>query len=514
MRITRMNIRNLKSYEDSGTLEFGPINVIVGRNNSGKSVLLRGIHLIQTGSLFQPSDARFRQNTVQVDLELEDVDVLKYWPDSRSSLSGWGNAEIVISGINPQTYAGPTVTLAVGQESIAPGQIANKEPSNLIYPFLAKRKVTAFDQVVDAGKTSAITSNLQNLVSKVQRISTVGHPSEPEYTDLCQQVLGFRVTTHASPGGQQAGIHVGKFDYIPIENMGDGIPHLLGLVTDLCIADGNVFLIEELENDIHPEGLKALLRVIVEKSVNNQFFVSTHSNIVLRWLGGAPGARVFLTSLESGPGEVPSSVVTEVPATAHARGEILTQLGYELQDFDLWDGWLFLEESSAERLIRDQLVPLFAPGLSRLRTIAVGGTSKAEPTFEDFNRLFRFTHLEERYRNRAWVMLDGDAPGRDAIAGLQARYRDWQPAQFGTWGAEDFEAYYPTHFKDQAKAALALKGDSKRNAKRELLNEVLGWCKKTDEGTRRASFEASAHEVIEVLRKIEDALAKIGGGTV
>jgi predicted ATP-dependent endonuclease of OLD family len=65
------------------------------------------------------------------------------------------------------------------------------------------------------------------------------------------------------------------------------------------MADGNLFLVEELENDIHPEGLKAILDVIVEKSSSSQFIVSTHSNIVTKYLGSAPGAKVSKASSRS-----------------------------------------------------------------------------------------------------------------------------------------------------------------------------------------------------------------------
>jgi hypothetical protein len=57
--------------------------------------------------------------------------------------------------------------------------------------------------------------------------------------------------------------------------MGEGIPHLLGLINDLCLAENKLFLIEEPENDIHPKALKRLLDLIIQKSQSNQFVIST-----------------------------------------------------------------------------------------------------------------------------------------------------------------------------------------------------------------------------------------------
>ncbi|RZK14344.1 MAG: ATP-binding protein, partial [Flavobacterium sp.] len=98
-------------------------------------------------------------------------------------------------------------------------------------------------------------------------------------------------------------------------------------------------LIEEPENDLHPTALKALLDLVVESSADNQFVVSTHSNIVLRHLGAENSARVYQVSTEFGV--LPTTARFElVDATPDARLAALGNLGYSLTDFELWDGWL------------------------------------------------------------------------------------------------------------------------------------------------------------------------------
>jgi hypothetical protein len=152
------------------------------------------------------------------------------------------------------------------------------------------------------------------------------------------------------------------------------------------------------------------------------------------------------------------------------------------------------------------LVPWFAPTLRRVRTVPAGVTSKAGPTFEDFNRLFRFTHLEERYRNCAWVVTDGDVQGKELIEDLRARYcPPWYEDRFRRWSSENFEEYYPARFDEPVSAALALSGRAKRDAKRELLHEVLAWCEQEPE-LARGEFEASAEEVAAFLREVEAVL--------
>ena len=50
------------------------------------------------------------------------------------------------------------------------------------------------------------------------------------------------------------------------------------------------------------------------------------------------------------------------------REDLLAHLGHELYDYGLYDGWLILEEASAETIIKDYLINWFVPALAgRLR---------------------------------------------------------------------------------------------------------------------------------------------------
>jgi hypothetical protein len=188
--------------------------------------------------------------------------------------------------------------------------------------------------------------------------------------------------------------------------------------------------------------------------------------------------------------------------------DVLRELGYELNDFNLWDGWIFLEESSAERIIRDQLIPWFAPRLvQRVRTIAADGNTNVEPTFDDFHRPVRFTHLEPAYRGRAWVVIDGDERGQAIVARLREKYgATWDASRFRTLSEANFEAYYPPRFADERTAALA-EPDARgqRERKRALLEKVRGWIEE-DPDQARAEFEASAAEIIQILGTITTEL--------
>ncbi|WP_326946658.1 hypothetical protein OG439_46260 [Amycolatopsis sp. NBC_01307] len=180
-------------------------------------------------------------------------------------------------------------------------------------------------------------------------------------------------------------------------------------------------------------------------------------------------------------------------------------MGYELFDFDLADGWLLLEESSAQAIIRNYLIPWFVPRLARIQLVSAGGVGKVEPAFEDFRRLFLYAHLEKHYQGRAWVVVYGDELGKKTIQSLRTAYKSWSDDHFQTWSEEDFERYYPPRFASEMQRVLALSHREKREPKRRLLEQVKTWCEANADEAKR-EFEQSATEVIEFLRKIDARL--------
>jgi predicted ATPase len=510
MKIVSISLENWKSFAATGEIALDSINVFVGRNNSGKSAILRAIQIMQEGA--DPTAAEIRLGTngparITVKLASENfaVDAQKYFSQT---IGGPRIDEPVALEITLSSGNAFEMATRTNDNSYGARRIPADDQHNFIYTYLSKRKVNAFEEAINSRRTSAVEPDLRNLNAKVDRLASSNYEGFEEYSLLCARVFGqdFKIGTFASANGHQSGISVGRFGNIPLELMGEGVSSQLGLITSLCMADGHLFLVEEPENDIHPESLKALLEIIIEKSANNQFIVTTHSNIVTRYLGAASHSKVFAVDATFSPNTVPTSTIREIGRAPEARIAVLRQLGYELSDLDLWDGWLILEESSAEFIIRSYLIPWFAPRLGRIRTVAAGGTSKVEPLFNDYNRLFLFAHLEPQYRGRAWVIVDGEPSGNDAIDRLKKAYKNsWPEEHFRTFSEADFEKYYPQRFQGDASEALGKTGQAKRDAKKELVKRVADWCDANTE-TAMAEFGESAREVVDLLKEIERSL--------
>ena len=129
--------------------------------------------------------------------------------------------------------------------------------------------------------------------------------------------------------------------------------------------------------------------------------------------------------------------------------------------------------------------------------------------FEDFREMFLFAHLEQIYRDRAWIIVDGDQAGKDLVGKLQRNFPSWPSSHFKHWNHEQFEQYYPAEFSDQVNAVFGIQDiRQRREAKKDLLDRVIEWIEQ-DTGRARIEFEQSAGEVIAVLQEVESELKNI-----
>jgi uncharacterized protein YdaT len=294
------------------------------------------------------------------------------------------------------------------------------------------------------------------------------------------------------------------------------VPHMVGLIIHLLKAEKRLFVIEELESGINPEPLKLLLEEIKRsaKERQNQFLISTHSNVVLQSLASEEDCKIIeVIQAQVQPGEIPESSCIEIDKEdVEARRRILMNLGYSLADSDMFDGWLILEEASAETVIRKFLIPQFAPKLINvLGIIATKGYDRVENQFTALEQNFLYLHLTPAYKERIWVIIDAGEDEKKIIERLQEKFRSWSPDHFDQFSEHDFEKYYPTCFQDEVERIFSSRENSKeakkrrQDEKKKLLTKVMKWIEE-DISRARKEFEASAQEVIDKLKNIESRL--------
>jgi len=502
MKFNSLQLINLKSFKDTGLINLSNgINIFIGNNNAGKSTIISALYELQNPK-FSNKDIRIGTNSSKVSIGIDDDSFIKYYYESvnldfKTIYNKFHNNILIIYELFKSSAISPVLSLSNTNQRSKIEKFSTSEPYNYFYLFLAKRKVPSLSEIINEVTAKTVTDNLINLNSKIDRILSPQLLSNKEFNEVCLEILGFPISSFPSQNGKKAGITIDNYNNIDLENMGEGTANLLGLIVDLCFAENKIFLIEEPENDIQPNALKKLLNFILKKSSSNQFFITSHSNIVIKYLGADSNSKIFNLDL-SIEQNIPTSTINEV-RSYEERVNSLEKLGYELYDFDLWRAWLILEESSAETLIREYFIKWYCPGLfNKLRTISARGKDRVENVFDDFERLFTFIHLEPAYKNKAWVVVDNNA--KDIIERLRRKYKTWPEESFLYFDKSDFEEYYPSVFNDRIKSALT--SQNKQKEKLELLMEVIEWIKE-DETMAKKEFSSSAAEIIEILKKIE-----------
>lgn len=496
MRIRSLRVTNFKSIADTGDLPMGRINLLVGANNVGKSSLLMAIYSLQEGSSsLGTTDETIRIGAADAEL-IGTVEAVSEgpWKDRVEPDTNQSNFALAIR-------RGNSFQITIGKTAFT--QIPGNEPDAWIYPTLSRRKVYQYDRTIDQAKERSVLPTAQNLTSKVQRASSTGYEGETEYRAACHEMLGFVPIVVSATDGQRIGRRVGQSDSIPIEQMGEGVHSIVGQLCALSLARNKLFLIEELENDLHPNALKALLQLVAQSSEHNQFIISTHSHIVVSLLAGLEDTKVYRVSSEMGSDQLERTKFDLLGDDPSERMALLRDLGYELADFGLFDAWLILEESSMERLIHDHLVPWFAPNLNgRLRTVAADGVNDVKPRFSAYRRLFTYAHLEVAYRRRAWVLVDGDDAGKKVVDELRRSYEtSWEPSHFVHAEFEALETKYPTELAEEY-ARITVVGRDRQDAKKKLLDKLLAWINNDEDRAREWAAE-SLPEVVRLLQSID-----------
>lgn len=445
MKIIAIEIENVRGFQKIPKLDLSEtINIFIGPNNAGKSTILNSIYQIQRRVL-NKEDITLGNTIGKIILYSKNYN-LQHGPNITPI------KKLIFRLENNQRHwcnlnSSKEFNLELFHEF---------EPYNVIYPYLSKRKVGNYVDTINEQNANSVTGNFTNLFSKIDRLSTPQFlPGNDLYINACNSILGFEISTLAKANGKQAVYFIHNTEHIPLTAMGEGVASVLGLITDLCVAENKIFLIEEPENDIHPKALKALLNLIIERSSSNQFFISTHSNIVMKYLGGIADSKIFNVNNNNRDTVKPKlfiSTVNEIPKNPEIRRQVLEDLGYDFFDFDLWKGWLFLEESSAEVIIREYLIDWFVKPLkNKLKTFSAGGSSSVLPKFEDFDRLFIFLHMEPVYKNKVWVIIDAGEEEEKIINKMKDKYSKsgWIKSNFSQFKHHDFENYYPKEFQEK-----------------------------------------------------------------
>ncbi len=335
--LNSLEIKNFRALEDFKVAKLGRVNLIVGKNNSGKSTVLEALRIYAGNaypklleSIAASHDEKYKQEFTILDepdtsiVPFEDLFTGRQLPDDET--------EIIIGESTSSDQAlhlchrfnvdrEERVTDAEGKTHISKSgdyvtklsfidwtneQISDDYgrvrevllvvKNNMSFPIylnsrtldLASLNIRFFSKKFGATKCSFIPTQLVSIDELAQEWSNI---VGTEYEDVAKQALRIilpefqEIYFVPNTSSANESKHIAKVKLpnlprpVPLKSLGDGMIRILQLALKLVSAQGGFLLIDELENGLHysiQEQVWAWLFEVAER-LDIQVFATTHS---------------------------------------------------------------------------------------------------------------------------------------------------------------------------------------------------------------------------------------------
>ncbi len=186
-------------------------------------------------------------------------------------------------------------------------------------------RIDAFRRISEAGTNSLCGAGLIKELRKLQS-PELGHYENGKkrfttITDFMRAILNEPEARLEIPAEKDEIYVIIRGKVLPLDSLGTGIHELIILAAAVTIVDRTVFLIEEPEIHLHPELQKKFTQYILEKT-NNQYFVSSHSNAFF----DQPNVNVYRCWLSD------QGTQCQLASCASDKHALLLDLGYRPSD--------------------------------------------------------------------------------------------------------------------------------------------------------------------------------------
>ena len=309
--LSRLGICNFHGLKELSLASAARVNLIVGRNDSGKTSLLEAIRILLTGDprhLRRPRRNPFERKS----LDLEQAYRLAFHQAySGDPIQITGNVgESVLS-------AKANIIKVFDEEILPPDPDSDEDPSEATESLLQPGHEIVVEIRADNGAVATIKQLLRDkMVGRSQRHFSGGtFPDIPplvwlgtnraevwsharRYSDLYRtggspllldllkdiepRLQGLVVLTDRSETGLSNAVlevDLGLGNTLPLESMGDGFSSTIALLSAIGASKGGLCLIDEVENGIHYSLLTQIWRSVSEAAIryNAQIWATTHS---------------------------------------------------------------------------------------------------------------------------------------------------------------------------------------------------------------------------------------------
>lgn len=323
MYLSKICVKNYKSFRDSGDIEFKPgINIIVGQNNSGKTALLEAFEISTPSKPNVKLRDISKQSQTELTISISSEDT-KFFPDKVVLPQDSGKNTVNVESLFNSFFSKGGEIKDVRIEG-------NHDLSDVLYPtekgnnlaYILERFINAGNEIYYrhtslTGSDKCFWNNLfDDFANKTYRFKAerpnLGVSSKGVSTDLdsvgsllAQVLLNLQsrnrslydsyiehirqvlpsikwVSSFPIQGGEKNETMVWTLsekeeDAIPLSECGTGIGQVLAILYVVVTSkEPRIILIDEPNSFLHPAASKKLIQILNEFP-QHQYFISTHS---------------------------------------------------------------------------------------------------------------------------------------------------------------------------------------------------------------------------------------------
>ncbi len=310
--IMKLELENWRGIKRGVIEGFQRINVLVGRNNSGKSSVLEAILLFNQSAEKLLLQRRPKQGWI-------DFIFIGQQNGARVKVHTiWGTAERLIKA------DGASPVMVVGN-----------------FPESHSKLMATFDKVVLIDDRQLSEPNLDEwysqLLAREQRLDKEWIRLVNETYGLCVEYLT-RMRFPTFPTGESperlvAVLGEPENRAVAVEWLGDGVRLGMTILAAGLATEGGIMLLEEPENHQHPSALFALARSLVKLSQEhgNQIFTTTHSREWMQALLKAATELEFVGALKFFHLQILPDGNLWVRSLDAPDAQVLEDIGYDLR---------------------------------------------------------------------------------------------------------------------------------------------------------------------------------------
>ncbi len=477
-----------------------PINVIIGRNNSGKSHLLDLVEALCDGTLnnrgwqYRCSSVLNEESLRGAFSENESGGVLvgqnwnehgQYFVDIPITWEGDTNGDI--SNIvfpddfnSDSGYGESSTNERLSRIRHVLKDIIPQTNRQLFRRLLADRDIKTEPQDLDL-TLEQDGNGASNIIRRFILTANEQFPREViqrELLDALNFIFGndgqfSEIQVQVHDDGRAGGsadhweVYLGedKKGLVPLSKSGSGLKTILLVLLNLLVVpkieDRNksefVFAFEELENNLHPALLRRLFQYIEKYAINEKspIFLTTHSSTALDFFGISENAQIIHV-LHDGE----SARTTTVSAHFDRLG-VVSELGAKPSDLLQANGIVWVEGPS-DRIYLNSWIDLYSKGRFQegrdYQCAFYGGSLLARI---QFNSPEEAEEAENDLVNLLWVnpniivVCDGDQTAKDSdiknrVRRIQEEIKEIPDAHIWITSAKEIENYIPGSVLEEA----------------------------------------------------------------